>query len=41
MAWKIAKMIVNDVVHQAHHDSPGESTKVSQSDSIYNMVDSW
>uniref|UniRef100_A0A8C7U1E3 A kinase (PRKA) anchor protein 10 n=1 Tax=Oncorhynchus mykiss TaxID=8022 RepID=A0A8C7U1E3_ONCMY len=40
MAWKIAKMIVNDVVHQAHHDSPGESTKVSQSASIYNMVDS-
>ncbi|XP_055729172.1 A-kinase anchor protein 10, mitochondrial-like isoform X1 [Salvelinus fontinalis] len=28
MAWKIAKMIVNDVVHQAHHDSPGESTKL-------------
>uniref|UniRef100_A0A4W5N577 A-kinase anchoring protein 10 n=1 Tax=Hucho hucho TaxID=62062 RepID=A0A4W5N577_9TELE len=40
MAWKIAKMIVNDVVHQAHHDSPGKSTKVSQSASIYNMVDS-
>uniref|UniRef100_A0A673Z5U3 A-kinase anchoring protein 10 n=1 Tax=Salmo trutta TaxID=8032 RepID=A0A673Z5U3_SALTR len=40
MAWKIAKMIVNDVVHQAHHDSPGESTKVSQSASIYNIVDS-
>uniref|UniRef100_A0A6Q2Z2P1 RGS domain-containing protein n=1 Tax=Esox lucius TaxID=8010 RepID=A0A6Q2Z2P1_ESOLU len=30
MAWKIAKMIVNDVVHQAHHDSPGKSTKVCQ-----------
>ncbi|KAJ7997104.1 hypothetical protein DPEC_G00225470 [Dallia pectoralis] len=28
MAWKIAKMIVNDVVHQAHHDSPGKSTKL-------------
>nr|XP_043898772.1 A-kinase anchor protein 10, mitochondrial isoform X2 [Solea senegalensis] len=28
MAWQIAKMIVNDVVHQSHHDSPGKSTKV-------------
>lgn len=28
MAWKIAKMIVNDVIHQAHHDSPGKSTKL-------------
>ncbi|XP_058484037.1 A-kinase anchor protein 10, mitochondrial isoform X2 [Solea solea] len=28
MAWQIAKMIVNDVVHQSHHDSPGQSTKV-------------
>uniref|UniRef100_A0A8C8GQR3 RGS domain-containing protein n=1 Tax=Oncorhynchus tshawytscha TaxID=74940 RepID=A0A8C8GQR3_ONCTS len=28
MAWKIAKMIVNDVVHQAHHNSPDKSTKV-------------
>ncbi|KAM3869099.1 A-kinase anchor protein 10, mitochondrial [Diretmus argenteus] len=28
MAWKIAKMIVNDVVHQAHHDSPGKATKL-------------
>ncbi|KAM4620247.1 A-kinase anchor protein 10, mitochondrial [Polymixia lowei] len=28
MAWKIAKMIVNDVVHQANHDSPGKSTKL-------------
>ncbi|XP_041947035.1 A-kinase anchor protein 10, mitochondrial isoform X4 [Alosa sapidissima] len=28
MAWKIAKMIVNDVMHQAQHDSPGvKSTK--------------
>uniref|UniRef100_A0A667YZ27 A-kinase anchoring protein 10 n=1 Tax=Myripristis murdjan TaxID=586833 RepID=A0A667YZ27_9TELE len=25
MAWKIAKMIVNDVVHQANHDSPATS----------------
>uniref|UniRef100_A0A0E9Q2D6 Uncharacterized protein n=2 Tax=Anguilla TaxID=7935 RepID=A0A0E9Q2D6_ANGAN len=24
MAWKIAKMIVNDVMHQAHHDQPGD-----------------
>uniref|UniRef100_A0A8C6LFZ6 A-kinase anchoring protein 10 n=1 Tax=Nothobranchius furzeri TaxID=105023 RepID=A0A8C6LFZ6_NOTFU len=28
MAWQIAKMIVNDVVHQSNHDSPGKSTKV-------------
>ncbi|XP_035636165.1 A-kinase anchor protein 10, mitochondrial [Oncorhynchus keta] len=28
MAWKIAKMIVNDVVHQAHHNSPDKSTKL-------------
>ncbi|XP_016523874.1 A-kinase anchor protein 10, mitochondrial [Poecilia formosa] len=28
MAWKIAKMIVNDVVHQSNHDSPGKSTKL-------------
>ncbi|XP_067113255.1 A-kinase anchor protein 10, mitochondrial [Osmerus mordax] len=28
MAWKIAKMIVNDVIHQAHHDTPGKSTKL-------------
>ncbi|XP_076024919.1 A-kinase anchor protein 10, mitochondrial [Genypterus blacodes] len=28
MAWKIAKMIVNDVVHQSGHDSPGKSTKL-------------
>lgn len=28
MAWKIAKMIVNDVVHQSNHDSPGRSTKL-------------
>ncbi|XP_056141032.1 A-kinase anchor protein 10, mitochondrial [Lampris incognitus] len=28
MAWKIAKMIVNDVVHQANHDSPGKATKL-------------
>ncbi|KAJ3588963.1 hypothetical protein NHX12_009815 [Muraenolepis orangiensis] len=28
MAWKIAKMIVNDVIHQSNHDSPGKSTKV-------------
>uniref|UniRef100_A0A3B4AYS6 RGS domain-containing protein n=1 Tax=Periophthalmus magnuspinnatus TaxID=409849 RepID=A0A3B4AYS6_9GOBI len=28
MAWKIAKMIVNDVVHQSNHDSPVKSTKV-------------
>uniref|UniRef100_A0A7N6AKX9 RGS domain-containing protein n=1 Tax=Anabas testudineus TaxID=64144 RepID=A0A7N6AKX9_ANATE len=28
MAWQIAKMIVNDVVHQSSHDSPGKSTKV-------------
>ncbi|KAJ8342874.1 hypothetical protein SKAU_G00328020 [Synaphobranchus kaupii] len=24
MAWKIAKMIVNDVMHQAHYDHPGD-----------------
>ncbi|KAJ8275760.1 hypothetical protein COCON_G00075120 [Conger conger] len=24
MAWKIAKMIVNDVMHQSHHDQPGD-----------------
>ncbi|KAM8835022.1 A-kinase anchor protein 10, mitochondrial isoform 2-T2 [Synchiropus picturatus] len=28
MAWQIAKMIVNDVVHQSNHDSPVKSTKV-------------
>ncbi|XP_038148221.1 A-kinase anchor protein 10, mitochondrial [Cyprinodon tularosa] len=28
MAWKIAKMIVNDVVHQSNHDSPSKSTKL-------------
>lgn len=28
MAWQIAKMIVNDVVYQSGHDSPGKSTKV-------------
>lgn len=28
MAWKIAKMIVNDVVHQGSQDSPVKSTKV-------------
>uniref|UniRef100_A0A8C4I3C8 RGS domain-containing protein n=1 Tax=Dicentrarchus labrax TaxID=13489 RepID=A0A8C4I3C8_DICLA len=28
MAWQIAKMIVNDVVHQSNHDSPGKATKV-------------
>ncbi|XP_026228781.1 A-kinase anchor protein 10, mitochondrial isoform X1 [Anabas testudineus] len=28
MAWQIAKMIVNDVVHQSSHDSPGKSTKL-------------
>lgn len=28
MAWKIAKMIVNDVAHQSNHDSPGKSTKL-------------
>ncbi|CAB1420884.1 unnamed protein product [Pleuronectes platessa] len=28
MAWQIAKMIVNDVVHQSNHDSPGKSTKL-------------
>uniref|UniRef100_A0A665XDF0 RGS domain-containing protein n=1 Tax=Echeneis naucrates TaxID=173247 RepID=A0A665XDF0_ECHNA len=28
MAWQIAKMIVNDVVHQSNHDSPGKTTKV-------------
>uniref|UniRef100_A0A3B4H498 A-kinase anchoring protein 10 n=1 Tax=Pundamilia nyererei TaxID=303518 RepID=A0A3B4H498_9CICH len=26
MAWQIAKMIVNDVVHQSNHDSPGKAT---------------
>lgn len=31
MAWQIAKMIVNDVVHQSNHDSPGKSTKVQNS----------
>ncbi|XP_042562117.1 A-kinase anchor protein 10, mitochondrial isoform X2 [Clupea harengus] len=31
MAWQIAKMIVNDVRHQTHHDSPGvKSTKVQR-----------
>ncbi|KAG7483765.1 hypothetical protein MATL_G00041860 [Megalops atlanticus] len=24
MAWKIAKMIVNDVMHQAHYENPGD-----------------
>lgn len=28
MAWKIAKMIVNDVVHQGSQDSPVKSTKL-------------
>lgn len=28
MAWQIAKMIVNDVVHQSGHDSPGKATKL-------------
>lgn len=28
MAWQIAKMIVNDVVHQSNHNSPGKATKV-------------
>ncbi|XP_068457076.1 A-kinase anchor protein 10, mitochondrial isoform X3 [Clinocottus analis] len=28
MAWQIAKMIVNDVVHQSNHDSPGKATKL-------------
>uniref|UniRef100_A0A8C8DNF6 A kinase (PRKA) anchor protein 10 n=1 Tax=Oryzias sinensis TaxID=183150 RepID=A0A8C8DNF6_9TELE len=28
MAWQIAKMIVNDVVHQSNHSSPGKATKV-------------
>jgi hypothetical protein len=29
LAWKIAKMIVSDVMQQAHHDQPLEkSTKV-------------
>lgn len=28
MAWQIAKMIVNDVVHQSNHDSPGKTTKL-------------
>ncbi|XP_041864889.1 A-kinase anchor protein 10, mitochondrial isoform X1 [Melanotaenia boesemani] len=28
MAWQIAKMIVNDVVHQSNHSSPGKSTKL-------------
>lgn len=28
MAWKIAKMIVNEVIHQAHHDSPVKATKL-------------
>ncbi|XP_047463871.1 A-kinase anchor protein 10, mitochondrial [Mugil cephalus] len=28
MAWQIAKMIVNDVVHQSNYDSPGKSTKL-------------
>ncbi|XP_023132122.1 A-kinase anchor protein 10, mitochondrial [Amphiprion ocellaris] len=28
MAWQIAKMIVNDVVHQSNHDSPSKSTKL-------------
>lgn len=30
MAWQIAKMIVNDVVHQSNHNSPVKSTKVRQ-----------
>ncbi|XP_030009331.1 A-kinase anchor protein 10, mitochondrial [Sphaeramia orbicularis] len=28
MAWKIAKMIVTDVVHQGTQDSPGKTTKL-------------
>ncbi|XP_068187102.1 A-kinase anchor protein 10, mitochondrial [Antennarius striatus] len=28
MAWQIAKMIVNDVVHQSNHNSPVKSTKL-------------
>ncbi|XP_040005477.1 A-kinase anchor protein 10, mitochondrial isoform X2 [Xiphias gladius] len=28
MAWQIAKMIVNDVVHQSNRDSPGKATKL-------------
>lgn len=28
MAWQIAKMIVNDVVHQSNHDSPSKATKL-------------
>ncbi|XP_061904160.1 A-kinase anchor protein 10, mitochondrial isoform X1 [Entelurus aequoreus] len=28
MAWQIAKMIVNDVVQQPNHGSPGKSTKL-------------
>nr|XP_046265830.1 A-kinase anchor protein 10, mitochondrial isoform X2 [Scatophagus argus] len=28
MAWQIAKMIVNDVVHQSNHNSPGKTTKL-------------
>ncbi|KAM3601980.1 uncharacterized protein V6R79_022263 [Siganus canaliculatus] len=28
MAWQIAKMIVNDVVHQSNHSSPGKATKL-------------
>ncbi|XP_028322886.1 A-kinase anchor protein 10, mitochondrial-like [Gouania willdenowi] len=28
MAWQIAKMIVNDVVHQSNHGSPIKSTKL-------------
>ncbi|XP_056267488.1 A-kinase anchor protein 10, mitochondrial [Pseudoliparis swirei] len=28
MAWQIAKMIVNDVIHQSNHDSPGKATKL-------------
>ncbi|XP_034033681.1 A-kinase anchor protein 10, mitochondrial isoform X2 [Thalassophryne amazonica] len=28
MAWKIAKMIVNDVVHQTNYDSPVKTTKL-------------
>lgn len=39
MAWKIAKMIVNDVVNQADYESPyGKSTKVSPFHAVPEMT---
>ncbi|XP_023688943.2 A-kinase anchor protein 10, mitochondrial isoform X2 [Paramormyrops kingsleyae] len=42
MAWKIAKMIVNDVVHQADYESPyAKSTKVSPFHAVPEMTPSY